>query len=186
MMWPAERTRRGATQLSLFAHGPLIADAALSLFVFAVYHAFRYVVSGTYCENKVRTNPTSYQEIVFDTFGTVHGYKDKNDGCCCIFGLVAEAVTLGDCCTCMIRTGSTGTVPGKRADIIINEAAKQTVLSDNAYCCKFRIPPSTYVCVPISSESPSKETPWLVICLYCPALLSIEYRVLFCYEVQPL
>ena len=158
MMWPAEWTRRWATQLYLFAHWPLFADAASNLFVFTVYHAFRYVVSGTYCENKVRTNPTSYQEIVFDTFGTVHGYKDKNDGCCCIFGLVAEAVTLGDCCTCMIRTRNKKTVPGERADIVINEAAKQTELLDNAYCCKSRIPPSTYVCIPMSSELPSKET----------------------------
>ena len=48
--------------------------------------------------------------------------------------------------TRVIRTRSKGTVPGKRADdIITNEAAKQTKLSDN-------------VCVPISSELPSKET----------------------------
>ena len=74
--------------------------------------------------------------------------------------------------TRVIRTRSKGTVPGKRADhIITNEAAKQTKLSDNAYCCKSRIPPriitneaakqtklSDNVCVPISSELPSKET----------------------------
>jgi len=32
--------------------------------VFTVYHAFRYVVFGTYCDIKIKTNPTSYPEIV--------------------------------------------------------------------------------------------------------------------------
>ena len=60
----------------------------------------------------------------------------------------------------MICTRGKGTVPGKRADHIkINEAAKQTKLSVNAYRCKSRTPPSTYsVCVQTSSELPSKET----------------------------
>ena len=98
--------------------------------------------------NEIRRNPTGYQEIVFDILDTIHGYtyKDKNDCCCCIFGLVAEAVRRWLLHVYDTYKRSKGTVPGKRADhIIVNEAAKQTKLSDNAYFSKYFIPPSTYV-----------------------------------------
>ena len=59
----------------------------------------------------------------------------------------------------MFDTYKKGTVTGKRADhIIINEAAKQTKLSDNAYCCKSRIPPSTYVCTDIERVAIKGDT----------------------------
>ena len=62
--------------MSLFARGPFIAEnAASSVFVFAVYHALRYVVF------EIGTNPTRYQEIIFDIFD-----EAKNACCCCIFG----------------------------------------------------------------------------------------------------
>ena len=81
---PAGRTRKWGIQLSLFAQGPLMAeDAASSLFVFAVYHAFRYVVFGTYTMI-TRTNRTSCQAKLFDTFAIIR-YDDEKYCCCCIF-----------------------------------------------------------------------------------------------------
>ena len=117
------------------------------MFVFAVYHAFRHVVFGTYCDNKVRTNPTSYQETVFATFGTIHGYNTKKTKIWLLL-LYLWSGSRGSDAVIAVHVWYVQEVRVPymvSARIIINEAAKQAKLSDNAYWCN--IPPSTYVCV---------------------------------------
>ena len=145
----------------------------------------------------------------------MHGHKDKNDCCCCIFGPVAEAVTRW--LLNMMRTRIQGTVPGKRTyHFIINEAAKRSyrIMRTTANPVSRLLPTCVYRC----RASCHQRRHWL-LSVYCPAfqriervwcttqlaklsfnhsigrtrswhfqffLDRIEYRVLFCYEVQAL